>query len=419
MKVLWFANTPGLGQHYLNLKSVTGGWITSLQAEMEKSAACTLGFAFYSDKKIAPFEFNGTSYFPVQRVAHHKRKRFYHRIAGKTEYDENINNFLNIVESFKPDIIHIHGTENSFGLILNFITTIPIVITIQGNLTVYAKKYFSGTKKPGIFSQLVSGNPFFTLDFKQFARRSGIEKEILKKAKYIFGRTDWDRRICQVLAHAATYFHMDEVMRPTFYEMQWHPPKNLVPVFFTTSSNSLYKGFEMIIETALLLVKQNIQFNWLVAGLTENDPLVRLIKKSTGVKKLEEINIRLLGQLSEQTLSDQLMHADVYVQVSHIENSPNSICEAMLLGMPIIASFAGGTSSLLVDGKTGVLVQDGDPYALAGALIEMVASALNATQLASEARTVAHKRHNKADILSHLLFTYGNIIKTHHAQQFS
>src|ERR1700730_8113410 len=114
MKVLWFANTPGLGQHYLNLKSVTGGWLTSLQAEIEKSPACTLGYAFYSDQKIKPFQFNGTSYFPVQRIAHHKRKRFYHRIAGKTEYDENINNFLSIVASFKPDIINIHGTENSF-----------------------------------------------------------------------------------------------------------------------------------------------------------------------------------------------------------------------------------------------------------------------------------------------------------------
>jgi len=415
MKVLWFANTPGLGQHFLNLKSVTGGWITSLQAEMEKSTACKLGYVFYSDQKIAPFEFNGTSYFPVQRVAHRKRKRFFHRIAGKTEYDENINSFLSIVASFKPDIINIHGTENSFGLILHSITTIPAVITLQGNLTVYV----SGIKKPGLSSQLLSGNPFFTLDFKQFVKRSGIEKEILKKAKYIFGRTDWDRRICQVLARGANYFHMEEVMRPTFYKMKWQPTKNPAPVFFTTSTNSLYKGFEMVVETALLLVEQNIRFSWQVAGLTENDPLVRLIKKSSGVNKLEEINIRLLGQLSEQTLADYLMHADVYVQVSHIENSPNSVCEAMLLGMPIVASFAGGTSSLLVDGETGTLVQDGDPYALAGALIEMVELPLDAIRLANKAREVAHKRHNKADILSHLLLTYGNIIKSHHAQQFS
>jgi glycosyltransferase involved in cell wall biosynthesis len=415
MKILWFANTPGLSQHYFNSKSVAGGWIASLQAEIEKSKKGNLGYVFYSDQKMEPFEFNGTAYFPVQRMAHHKGKRLLFRIAGKAEYDENVGNFLRVIEMFKPDIINVHGTENSFGLILNHISNIPIVITIQGNLTVYAKKYFSGIKMPGLFSQLMAGNPFFKLDFKQFVKRSGIEKEILKKSEYIFGRTDWDRRICRVLAPDARYFHTEEIMRPAFYQMKWQPPQNPTPVFFTTSSNSFYKGLETLIDTASLLMKNNFPFNWLLAGLRENDPLVQLIKKNRGINKLEDIHIKPLGQLTGEELAGKMMGADIYVQVSHIENSPNSICEAMLLGMPIIASFAGGTSSLLKDGETGILVQDGDPFALAGGLIEMVKSPGNAITMAGEAYKVAHKRHNKEDIASHLLATYSKIINSHEA----
>lgn len=40
---------------------------------------------------------------------------------------------------------------------------------------------------------------------------------------------------------------------------------------------------------------------------------------------------------------------------SHIENSPNNLCEAMILGMPCIATDAGGTSTLLSNMKDGLL----------------------------------------------------------------
>jgi glycosyltransferase involved in cell wall biosynthesis len=415
MRVLWFANTPGLSQHRFNPNSVAGGWISSLQAEVEKVAQCRLGFVFYSDQKMDPFEYNGTAYFPVQRMAHQKSKRLFYRITGRTEYDENLSHFLRIIEMFKPDLINIHGTENSFGLVLNHTNTIPVAITIQGNLTVYAKKYFSGIARPGLFSQLISGNPFFTMDYKQFVKRSAIEREILKKSRYIFGRTDWDRRISLVLAPGADYFHTEEIMRPVFYQMQWQAPQNQKPVFFTTSSHSWYKGFETIVETASLLVKNNFPFNWQVAGLKETDSLVQLIKKKQGINRLEEVHISLLGQLTEKELAGRMIGSDIYVQVSHIENSPNSICEAMLLGMPIIASFAGGTSSLLKDGETGMLVQDGDPFALAGALIETVRAPENSITMAGKAYCAARKRHNKEDIVSRLLAAYDKIIKTHRA----
>lgn len=415
MRVLWFANTPGLSQHRFNGKSVAGGWLSSLQAEIEKSPDCQLGYVFYSDQQSEPFEFNNTRYFPVRRMGHHKRKRLLHRITGKTEYNENVGRFLKVIEMFEPDIINVHGTENSFGLIQHHISSIPVAVTIQGNLTVYTKKYFSGISMPGLLSRLASGNPFSRMDYKQFVKRSLIEQEILKKAKYIFGRTDWDRRISLVLAPGASYFHAEEIMRPAFYEMKWKAPKNTKPVFFTTSSHSWYKGFETIVETASLLAKNNFPFTWQVAGLKENDPLVKLIKKKQGIGRLEEIHISLLGQLTEKELAGSMTGADIYVQVSHIENSPNSICEAMLLGMPIIASFAGGTSALLKDKETGILVQDGDPFALAGALIEMTRTPENAMAMAEKAYCVAHKRHNKQDIASQLLADYQRIIQTHRA----
>ena len=114
-----------------------------------------------------------------------------------------------------------------------------------------------------------------------------------------------------------------------------------VPVFFTTSSPSIYKGFEMVIDTAKILIHAGVAFEWRVAGLR------RMIRWCDWSAKRERwmtwgaLKIRLLGTLPEEAVADQLMNSDAYIQVSHIENSPNSVCEAMLAGVPVIASFAG------------------------------------------------------------------------------
>jgi glycosyltransferase involved in cell wall biosynthesis len=365
---------------------------------------------------MAPFEYGKTWYFPVQKPGSSKRKRLINRITGRTEYDENVHLFLQAIEQFKPDIIHVHGTEFSFGLILRQVTHIPVVISIQGNLTVYDKKYFSGLSKPGLVRALRSGYPFFGVDYKIWRKRAAIEREILRRASFIFGRTDWDRRVSLALAPQAAYFHVDEVIRPRFYELDRQAAlrgRREAPVFLTTSSPSFYKGFETVIETARILTRNGVAFTWLVAGLREDQPLVKLTRQVTGVANLAALNIRLLGTVGEDELADHLLTSDAYVQVSHIENSPNSVCEAMLAGIPVIASFAGGTGSLLKDGVHGVLVQDGDPYVLAGAMEEVVREPERFRAMAEGGRLVAQRRHDPAVIVTGMMERYRGIIQKH------
>ena len=105
-----------------------------------------------------------------------------------------------------------------------------------------------------------------------------------------------------------------------------------------------------------------------------------------------------------------MLESNVYVQVSHIENSPNSICEAMLLGLPIIASNAGGTSSLLKDKESGILLQDGDSFSFAGAIIEVSENRELANSMGLRAYEISHKRHDPKGIVSELYKKYREII---------
>lgn len=109
---------------------------------------------------------------------------------------------------------------------------------------------------------------------------------------------------------------------------------------------------------------------------------------------------------------DLMQRADIFVQTSHIENSPNSLCEAMLMGMPIVATFAGGTASMLENNEEGRLVQDGDPYVLAGVIMEIASNFDSAKNMGDKAAARAKIRHNPERICKQLNDVYSMIIKS-------
>ena len=77
---------------------------------------------------------------------------------------------------------------------------------------------------------------------------------------------------------------------------------------------------------------------------------------------------------------DNLLKANVFVQASSIENSPNSLGEAMLLGVPCVASNVGGTSDMLIDKEEGFLY----PYTEPAMLAYYISKVFNDDELASK-----------------------------------
>ncbi|KOO49000.1 glycosyltransferase family 4 protein [Viridibacillus arvi] len=64
--------------------------------------------------------------------------------------------------------------------------------------------------------------------------------------------------------------------------------------------------------------------------------------------------VRFLGVRND--IETQLQDADIFVLLSNFEGLPLSILEAMRAGLPVIASDVGGIEELVVEGKTGYLV---------------------------------------------------------------
>jgi glycosyltransferase involved in cell wall biosynthesis len=416
MKVLWFTNTPCSAAEKIGWPAHRGGWLRSLEEAITKFDDIELYITFYSGKPFAPFKLNKTNYIPIVREnTGSKYSRYFKRIAQRPGSNDNkeLQKLLEVVDTVKPDIIHVHGTEDNFGLIQEHIS-VPVVVSIQGIVTVIREKYYAGipTAVTSKYDSLLKKITFQSANhvYKSYRSKATRERKILQHTKYVIGRTDWDRRTTRLLAPGSTYFVNNEILRSAFYTNQWNKDRfNNKITIVTISSGAWFKGFETIAKAASLLAAYPAySFEWKVMGLNEKDTMVQLVKKWMAID-YENVHINLMGSANEEKIIDTLKQADIYCQVSHMENSPNSLCEAMILGMPVISSYAGGTASMLEDQKEGVLVQDGDAYALAGAIIEMSNDFKKAAEYGVRARQRSLHRHDRQSISKDLIDIYKNI----------
>lgn len=417
MKVLWFANSPCGAGSVLAPEQVNEGWLKSLESEIVADNSIDLAVCFFWHKDIVPTKINMTTYYAVCKQNNStKLRRLFNRIFNRSPNDGKLlKKLLDVVHDFKPDIIHVHGTEECFGLIQEQVK-IPVVISIQSILSPYVLKYFSGIPLfPAMVYEGIKPKLLFrsvNASFKDFKRRAKRELTIFNNAQYIIGRTDWDRRISALLCKKRQYFIGNEILRDSFYTNSRNICEYNGGIFSitTTISSGIYKGFETILRCASYLIKHSsLKFSWTVIGLNSNQDHVQLIERWLGFRA-SDVHVDLIGLKNEVEVAECLCNTHLYCQVSHIENSPNNVCEASLLGVPVVASFVGGSDSILRPGEDGFLYQDGDAFSLAGLILEISDDYGKACCFANIAKTRAIQRHDRREIRASTISTYRSIV---------
>ena len=102
----------------------------------------------------------------------------------------------------------------------------------------------------------------------------------------------------------------------------------------------------------------------------------------------------VLPYLSAEQVVEELERAELMVLPSLCENSPNALGEAMLVGTPIVSTYAGGIPSIIKNGEEGTLVQSSDPAALADGIRDAFLNPNNAAVMAEKAKKTAFARHD-------------------------
>lgn len=414
MKVLWFSLSPcGSVRRNLTQRSIQG-WMISLEDEIKKHNHIQLSVAYYSDEDKEPFEYDGVTYYPMYTDVSSKTGLVVNRYRSIESKDkECLPKLIDVVERCSPDLIHIHGTEENFCNIAEYINDVPICVSIQGMLAPYYEKFFSGFSE----SEFNSYQSLFTKlkgvsaskQHKDLSVKARREIAFLKKVKYVFGRTSWDYRICKLFNPEINYFTVNEILRPEFFHRSWDKTKfsQTIKLVTIVSSGQIIKGLDTLFKTAQLL-KEHAKFDyeWNIIGCEKDDWQIDMAEKITGYK-MQDVHIVNGGKKNADELATILSQADIYCHTSHIENSSNSICEAMLVGTPIVATFAGGTVDIVKDCAS--LIQDGDPYAMAGTIIQVISNFDEAKAKSLKGRDIALKRHTPHKVAEELLKAYNSI----------
>jgi glycosyltransferase involved in cell wall biosynthesis len=100
---------------------------------------------------------------------------------------------------------------------------------------------------------------------------------------------------------------------------------------------------------------------------------------------------------------------DVFVLPSRYEGLPLALMEAMLAGLPIVATSVGDMPDAIVDGEHGLLVKPEDPGALAGALRRVLEDEELGRELGSAAREQALRRFSPATTASQFEKVYMDV----------
>lgn len=197
------------------------------------------------------------------------------------------------------------------------------------------------------------------------------------------------------------------MLRDTFYLTNTKRTIPGRPVFITTISSQLYKGFDILLKTAQVLKETlNIDFEWKVYG----DVSPVFVEKKLSIKHTD-VNVVLMGTASAEEIKESLLTSTAYIHTSYIDNSPNSLCEATLLGVTVISTNVGGIPSIVENGKTGFLVPANDPYQMAYLMKYIIDHKDKNIEIGLAAREIAVERHNKSKILKRVLEIYKDVIK--------
>ncbi len=416
MKVLWLVSITipaAAAACGLQAGEVSGGWLTgqlnALTARADAPAVTVCSVDSRAKTALAGGE-DGVRY----------------RILPDGERDT----FTVLLRAEKPDLVHIWGTEYPAAAAMHeaaLAVGIPALVGIQGIMRdcaahlcdgVPARYFHSGPLQKAI-DQVVPGALLDKMQAR-FDSLARTEADLLQNARYVTGRTAFDRAAVADLAPGARYFACNETLRPAFYtEPLWQPRTfGTGPVLLMTQGNYPLKNLHTLLLALPALIQRWPGLVLRVAGWGPLDkgsllrPVIEaMFPYQTWCARLIKENrlkghVQYTGPLQESAMRQAYLDADVFVLPSYCENSPNSLGEAMLLGLPCVAARAGGIPDMMSEAEGVLYDPPGAAHALAQALAGVLSDTRRAADLGQAARRRALATHDPAANAAALLGIY-------------
>ncbi len=378
MKLVWLVNTalPQINEARGEEVSIFNGWTQKLAGDITDKRDVSF-YVFY------PRHEPGKAVYG--RAGRINYIGFYEEAAPELEYNKRLEGFFTrCLKSLKPDIVHIWGTEYVHTLcMVNAAERLGIMgrvlLSVQGVMYMCGRKYRDflpdGVVHSYTLRDFIRRDNIYEQQYK-FLKRSCFETEALKKIENVTGRTDWDRKMVLNVNPDIRYFRCGEILRPEFYGgVKWRYEDCGKYSIFISQAGYTIKGLHTALGALGKLREKYPEMKVYVGGddLTiksfrdclKTDSYRLYINRQIKKHGLKDVFV-FTGRLGAREMREMYLRANVYLQTSVLENSSNSLGEAMILGLPCVASDVGGTSSMLNDGEDGFLYECGSDADLIG-----------------------------------------------------
>ena len=412
MKVLWLCSAmlPAFAERFGEKASPFGGWLTGLfstiREQMEIVVCCPCSTV--GDLDFA--EIDGTLVYAFR------------------EKSDITDAMKRVLRESNPDVIHIWGTEEKQSLdMINAANALGlgdrVVINIQGLVSVIAKyHYFAGLPQKIIQSRSPSEmRHHIGLRDRQreMAERGEYEIEAIRKAPYVIGRTEWDEACTTQIHPNVRYFKCNETLRESFYNNRWEIDSCERHSIFVSQSSYPLKGFHIMLEAMPLILARFPDAKLCTTGFqpkvpkTFKEKFAREAYPAYLAERIRDLSLEgrvsFLGRLDEERMCRQYLRSHVFVSPSSIENSSNSIGEAMLLGMPVVSSDVGGVKDFIDHRKEGYLYPSDAPYMLAYYVCKIFEDDDRAVRMGESAHTRACASYDRERNVAQTMRIYREI----------
>lgn len=413
IRILWTSNIdlPAAAPR-LGLKPTPfGGWLALMTSRLAQLPRVEIAVAMRSEsRQFEKIEVEGITYFALPQQ--------------NNRFDVAQADVERVLNEFTPDILHVEGAEMRHARRFLSTWTGPRLLSMQGVLNGYAN-YELGFLP--ILSMLNPMRPRLMLTAmallfqrqRRFNPRLPSEREAMRSANHIMGRTLWDCAQAKVLSPDARYYHCSRILRDEFYALEWSGNECEPFSIFIGNGASPRKGAHIAVKALAQLLRDFPTATLYIAGedprkLPWKSPkrhigypvyLLDLIRKF-GVER----KVQFTGVLNAQQMADRLARSHVCLMASIIENSPNTLGEAMILGVPTVSAYAGGAPSMARDEVEALFYRADDPAMLAFQIRRIFEDPDLSDRLSKAARARALQTHDPDNNLSDLVAAYEAIM---------
>lgn len=408
MKILWFSNI----EITQNISS-TGTWVYTMANALVDSGKIEL--INITEGNVSELEYRDNG----------KLKQW---IIPKSKLRSGLPNIfiikeiVELVNQIKPDVVHIWGTENYWGLLFSRgLLKGNVIIDIQGLKFIWYKYFFSGLSYFDILN-CIAFKDLLKPQFSIFGRANSFKKwgeyelEIIKSIPHIGVQSNWVRAQISYINPEATLFASKIQLRKSFLGPNKWNKDVAVPfrIFTSTSAVLSYKGIHVLIEAINILkikytgIKLVIAGYISPAGIRQNGYDRFLMQK---IKKYGlSDSIVFIGSLDSESLASELLKTNVCVVPSFIESYCVALDEALTLGVPSVVSFTGAMPELAAHNISALFYSPMDVIDCAFQ-IERLFDLSFAEKISNKAYELKRNNLDKINITEEQLNIYHSIIK--------